>query len=608
MRGVNVGAAVPAGFAGIGISMQIAIVLSLLLVALVVIALELLSVDVVALSAVLLLIITGCIGAEQAFTSFGTDMMVLLASIFIIAGALLKTGVLDSVGVFLYRHCGGNYRVLLASTVLVVAAVSAFMNNTVVTAVFTPVMLAVARRSDMPPSKLLMPVAFAAMLGGCCTLVGTSTNIAASNFLLRRGMQPFSLFEFLPVGLALVVSGALFFAFFGRTLLPARGRGDLTRDYHVKEYLTEVALRQGCAFVGRRLGEVGVEEMADVTVLGIHRDKKVHLAPGGDDVLQADDVLLLKGQVEGIQKLRKTEGVEAKGEVDLQDANLVSESVKLVEVMVGPVSRFLGRTLKEIDFRRRYGLTALAIHRQGGEVVQKVGKIPLAVGDILLVQGPDARLNDLRTTGNVIILSDLSHFLLEKKKGAYVVTFFALAILVTAAGIFPPGPSVLAAALLTVLVGALRSEEAYRLVDWRLLVLIGGMTAFGQAMVNTGTDRFLAGLVIDAAGHFGPRGLLMGFYLLTVALTQPLSNAAAALTVLPIALATAERTGADPRAFAVVVTLAASASFMTPLEPSCIIVYPAGRYRFADFLRVGVPLTLLTMLVVLTMVPVFWKL
>ena len=335
-----------------------------------------------------------------------------------------------------------------------------------------------------------MPVAFAAMLGGCCTLVGTSTNIAASNFLVRRGMPPFRLFEFLPVGLALLAAGTIFFVLFGRRRCSLRGaRASSTRDYHVKEYLTEVALRQGCAFVGRRLNEVGVEEMADVTVLGIHRDEKAHLAPGGDEVLQADDVLLLKGHVEGIQKLRQAPGVEAKGDVELQDANLVSESVKLVEVMVGPVSRFLGRTLKEIDFRRRYGLTALAIHRQGGELVQKVGKIPLAVGDILLVQGPDARLNDLRSTGNVIILSDLSHFLLEKKKGTYVVIFFALAILAAATGILPPGPSVLAAALLTVLVGAIRSEEAYRLVDWRLLVLIGGMTAFGQAMVNTGTDR-----------------------------------------------------------------------------------------------------------------------
>jgi di/tricarboxylate transporter len=588
--------------------MQIAIVLSLFVTALVLFALELLSIDVVALGTVLILIITGCLNTDQAFSSFGTDMMVLLVSIFVIAGALLRTGVLDSVGVFLYRHCGGDYRVLLASTMLVVGLVSAFMNNTVVTAVFTPVMLAVARRSAIPPSKLLMPVAFGAMLGGCCTLVGTSTNIAASNFLVRRGMPPFRLFEFLPVGLALLAAGVAFFVLFGRRVLPARGKGELTRDYHVKEYLTEIALRQGCAFVGKRLDEVGVEEMADVTVLGIHRNKRDHLAPGGDEILEADDVLLLKGHVEGIQKLRQTAGVEARGDVDLQDANLVSESVKLVEVMVGPVSRFLGRTLNEIDFRRRYGLTALAIHRQGGEMVQKVGKIPLSVGDILLVQGPDARLNDLRSTGNVIILSDLSHFLLEKKKGAYVVVFFALAMLVTATGIFPPGPSVLAAALLTVLVGAVRSEEAYRLVDWRLIVLIGGMTAFGQAMVNTGTDKFLADLVVDAAGRFGPRGLLAGFYLLTVALTQPLSNAAAALTVLPVALATADRAGSDPRAFAVVVTLAASASFMTPLEPSCVIVYPAGRYRFIDFLRVGTPLTLVAMIVVLALVPLIWKL
>ena len=588
--------------------MQIALVLSFLVLVLVVLALELFSVDVVALGAVLILIVAGLIGPEQAFASFGTDMMVLLASIFIIAGALLKTGVLDTVGVFLYKHCGRSYRVLLVSIILVVSAVSAFMNNTVVTAVFTPVVLAVSRRADLAASKLLMPVAFGAMLGGCCTLVGTSTNIAASNFLARRGMPPFALFEFLPVGLALVGCGTVFFLLLGKRLLPSRGVGDLTRDYHVKEYLAEVALRSGCPFIGKRIDEIGLQEIADATVLGILRDKHALLAPEGYEELMLNDVLLLKARVEGIQKLRQTPGVEAKGDVVVQDSRLVSASVRLVEVMVGPASRFLGRTLKEIDFRRRYGLTALAIHRQGLDLVEKVGKIPLAVGDILLVQGPDGRLNDLRATGNVLVLSDLSHFLLEKRKGIYVVTFFLAAIALVTAGVFPPGPAVLAAAVLTVLVGAIRSEEAYRLVDWRLLVLIGGMTAFGQAMVNTGTDKFLAGLVLDAAGHFGARGILAGFFVLTVLLTQPLSNAAAALTVLPIAVATAERLGVDPRAFAVTVTLAASASFMTPLEPSCVIVYPAGRYRFMDFIRVGGPLTLVVMAVVVAMVPMIWKL
>jgi di/tricarboxylate transporter len=208
----------------------------------------------------------------------------------------------------------------------------------------------------------------------------------------------------------------------------------------------------------------------------------------------------------------------------------------------------------------------------------------------------------------VLVLSDLSHFLFERNKGAYVIAFFAVALFLGATGILQLGPAVLGAAIMTVLVKAVGSEEAYRLVDWRLLMLIGAMTGFGQAMVNTGADRFLADQLLKLTGQFGPIAILGGLFVLTVALSQPLSNAAAALTVLPIALATAEQLGANPRTFAVVVTLAASASFISPLEPSCILVYPAGRYRFFDFVKVGVPLTLLVMVVVLTLVPLFWPL
>jgi len=446
------------------------------------------------------------------------------------------------------------------------------------------------------------------MLGGCCTLIGTSTNMAASAFLVRKGMAPFSLFEFLPVGLALVAGGAFYFLIAGSRLLPSRGGGELTRDYHVKEYLAEVALRNGCPFVGQRLDEAGVQALADVTVLGIVRNKETLLAPEGREVLEQDDTLLLEGAVEGIHRLRQTPGVEIKGDVDLGDHSLESDSIKLAEVMVGPGSRFVGRTLKEIDFRRRYGMTALALSRYGRDVVQKVGKIPLEVGDVLLVQGPEGRLNDLRSTATALVLSDLSHFLLERRKAVYVVGFFLGAIVLGGLQILPLGVAFLSAAVLTVLVRGIPEDEVYTLIDWRLLIVIGAMTAFGQAMITTGADKFLAALIVNFVGNTGPMGLLAAFFVLTVVLSQPLSNAAAALAVLPTALATAERIGANPRAFAVVVTLAASASFITPLEPSCVLVYPAGHYRFGDFVKVGFPLTLVVMFVVLTLVPLVWPL
>jgi di/tricarboxylate transporter len=230
------------------------------------------------------------------------------------------------------------------------------------------------------------------------------------------------------------------------------------------------------------------------------------------------------------------------------------------------------------------------------------------VGDVLLVQGPETRLDDLRSSASILVLSDLSHFLLERKKGTYVVTFFVLALALGALDIIPLSIAVLAAALLTIIVRAVPPEEVYRLIEWRLLIMIGGMTAFGQALVATGADKFLADLIVKTSGFLGPHGILMGFFVLTVALSQPLSNAAAALAVLPVAVASAESLGANPRAFAVAVTMAASASFMTPLEPSGVLVYQAGRYRFLDFIKVGLPLTLVFMAVVLIIVPLIWGL
>ncbi len=390
--------------------------------------------------------------------------------------------------------------------------------------------------------------------------------------------------------------------------MPSRGTGELIKAYHVKEYLTEVALRNGCPFVGKRIDEGGFREIAEVTVLGIIRGQNTQLAPEGHEILQENDILLLEAGVEGIHRLRHTQGVEIKGDIDLGDKSLESEKVKLAEVMIGPGSRFIGRSLKEIEFRRRYGMTALALSRHGGDVVEKVGKIPLMVGDVLLVQGPETRLDDLRSSASILVLSDLSHFLFERKKGTYVITFFVLALVLGALDILPLTITVLGAALLTIIVRAVPHEEVYRLIEWRLLIMIGGMTAFGQALVATGADKFLADLIVKTSGFFGPHGILMGFFVLTVALSQPLSNAAAALAVLPVAVASAESLGANPRAFAVAVTMAASASFMTPFEPSCVLVYPAGRYRFLDFIKVGLPLTLVFMAVVLIMVPLIWGL
>jgi di/tricarboxylate transporter len=594
--------------------MQIATVLGLLALSIVLFAMEKFSVDVITLILLIMLVTSGILTPAEAFAGFSNDIIIILCAIFVVSGALQRSGVMDAIGSRLHRIASGSENRLLFAVMAVVSATSAFMNNTTVTAVFAPPVMGVARQSNISASKLLMPLAFASILGGTCTLIGTSTNVAVSGYISKSGMEPLSLFEITPLGLIIVVVGIAYMMIVGKRLLPDNKDESLTEEYAIREYLSEIVVMRDSHLVGQKIFESDLAKI-DFRVLEVIRGDRKFL-PDARTEIGAGDVLLVEGRVEDLIKVKETAGIEILADVKVGDVDLQSDEIKIVEMLITPQSELIGLTLKEANFRKRYGMAALAIYRHGQSLREKIGRIRLRVGDLLLVQGHADRLEEMRHNQDLLILEEYQPTPYRKSKGIYTLAFFSAAILTSSAGWLPLSIAFLAAAVLTILFRCISVEEAYDFIDWRLIILIGGMTAFGTAMDKTGAAEFLAATIVNGlnpivsqlSDPYGVMLILGGFFLLTVVLTQPMSNAAAALVVLPVAIETAQRLGVNERTFAIAIMLAASVSFITPFEPSCILVYGPGKYKFRDFLKTGFLLTLILILLVLFVVPVFWPL
>jgi di/tricarboxylate transporter len=594
--------------------MQIAIVLGLLALSIVLFASEKLSVDIITFLLLITLVVCGILTPVEAFAGFSQDIIIILASIFVISGALHKSGVMDALGAQLHKIASGSENRLLFSIMTVVSATSAFMNNTTVTAIFVPPTMGIARESKISASKLLMPLAFASILGGNCTLIGTSTNVAVSGYIAKAGMQPLSMFEITPVGIIIAIVGIAYVMLIGKRLLPDHKDESLTEGYAIREYLTEIVVMSNSNLIGQKIFQSDLSKK-EFRILEVIR-KSETILPTPRMQIEARDVLLVEGRVEDLIKVKETAGIEILADVKVGDRDLQNDSIKIAEVLVTSQSDLIGQTLTEANFRARYGMAALAIYRHGQSLREKLGHIKLKLGDLLLLQGSAERLDDLKRNPDLWILEEFQPKFKPKKRGLFTVGFFILAIIASSLGWLPISIAFLGAAVLAILFRCITPEEAYEFIDWRLLVLIGGMTAFGTAMDKTGAAEFLAHHIVNTMNPlignlpdpYGVMLILASFFLLTIVLTQPMSNAAAALVVLPVALETAERLGVNQRTFAIAIMLAASVSFITPFEPSCILVYGPGKYKFMDFVKNGIWLTLILIIIVLIVVPIFWPL
>lgn len=579
------------------------IVLGLLVVTIVLFALEIFSVDVITLITLLVLVGTRVLSPADAFSGLSEEIIVMLASIFVIGGAMQETGVLDTITGTLNRLASGSEHRVIFLLLVVCSALSAFMNNTTVTAMFIGPVLTLARQRRLAASRMLLPMAYASIFGGTCTLIGTSTNLAVSGFIAQEQMKPLGLFEITPIGLIITATGIAYLMLLGRRLLPAHL--EQAREFVIQDYLSEIVVLPRSPLIGQ------TPPASDLAKTGFHilrvlRDGR-GISLDCEPTLQEGDILVVAGNVDNLARVRAAEGIQIRARLVRGDQELQSADIKIAEVVVTPQSDLLDRTLDSIR-REEHDLTILAIHRRGHALEENTGSMQLKVGDLLMVQAHKDVLQALKREREVAILGELNPPALKRRKGVYVLIFFLAALIAGGLNVLPLSFCFLAAAILTVLSRCLTVEQAYQLIDWRLLILIGGMTAFGTAIQQTGAAELLARGIDNLLSPLGVMGVMAGYFVLTIFLTQPMSNAAAALVVLPVALQSARDLGVNQRTFAIAIMLAASISFIAPFEPSCILVYGPGKYRFSDFVRTGVFLTLILSIVVLALIPVFWPL
>jgi di/tricarboxylate transporter len=592
----------------------IALVLILLLVALILFATEKLPVDVVGIILIVCLVVTGVLNIKEAVAGFGDDIIITIAGLFVLTGSLVKTGLIDLIGRKLFRIAGDNEFLLVFLIMMVGTIASTFMNNTTAAAMLIPFVLGLAERAKVSPSKLLMPLAFGTIMGGSCLLIGTSTNLAVSGSLDRYGMQPYSMFELTPVGIIIALLGIVYMMTIGRKLLPDYDTDEsLTEKYQIREYISEVLVLQQSNLVGKTLGESNIHVELNLNVIGIIRKDEKISAPGSDEKIYAGDLLIVEGKLEKILNIKAEYGLEIKPDIKFSDKDLEDDQNEIFEVLVMKDSKLIGQTLTTLNFRQTYDLTVLAINRHGEKFIEKMSDEMLRFGDVLLVQGNSRKIEPFVAERQILLLQDVSSSNSRADKRKWAIAAFAMFLTLSLSKTFigidvPLAIAVLFGVLLLLATKTVRYAELYSMIDFRLLVLIACMMSFGIAMEKSGTDIYLADLIVNYFRDYGSIAVLGGFFILTVLLTQPMSNQAAALVVLPVALKTAAILGVNPRTFAVAITYAASFSFMTPLEPACVLVYTPGRYKFMDFVKIGTILTIIVFVVAMILVPVFWKL
>ncbi len=586
-------------------SIDAILVLAILIGAVALFVSEKYPIDFVALLVLGTLLALGLVTPQEGISGLSNPATVTVAAMFILSAGLQKTGATAAVGRLMVRF-GQSHFTALVVIMGTITVMSAFINNTAAVAVFIPLVMLVANRRKIAASRLLIPLSYASQFGGVCTLVGTSTNLLVSAISEQAGYGAFSMFEFSRMGLILFVAGVLFFLSLGRWLLPERQAQALSSAYQLGEYVTEMRVRENSPLVGKSVLESQLGKEHDVTVLRILRKGETIWAPLRQ-VLKPDHVLLVRGEIGELMRLRDSMRLELNVDFKLRDETLQTEDLRLVQALVAPGSNLIGHNLKQLDFRNRYKALVLAIQRRGETIRDKLNAVVLGLGDAILIQAHEAEITALRSNQNFIVLDEVPGTALRHK--APLVIGILLAVVGLAAfNVFPILVTALLGCLAMVLTRCLRLEEAYKAVNWQVIFLLAGILPLGIAMQKSGAAGSIAESAVGMVGGMGPVAVLAVVYLMTSVMTDTMSNNAAAVLLAPIAISTAEQIGVDPRPFLMAITFAASTGFSTPVGyQTNTMIYNPGGYKYTDFLRTGVPLSILFWILSVIFIPRLWS-
>ena len=591
---------------------EIGLVLAILVAAIVLFVSERLRVDLIAMLVLITLTLTGLVTTDEAFSGFASPAVITVWAVYIVSGALFRTGVADMLANFMLRLAGDSYVRILLVIMLTVGIMSAFMNNIGAVAILLPAVMSISRRINVAPSKLLMPMAFTSLLGGNMTLIGTPPNILANSILESYGgIEPFGFFDFTPMGLVVLSASIIYFLLWGRHLLPDRqSNGDLSQVYAVRDYLSEVRVQDTSPLNGKTIAEANLGEEQGLQILQIRREGRQPITPGQERRLLAGDILLVEASPDKLLQAKQRLGFEAVDEWKFEDfEGSPSTEHELAEVSLSPRSTLSGLTIKEADFRAKYGLTVVAIQHGGQSLVSQIADIPMEFGDALLVRGPKSSMDLLRQNSEFLVLETPPIETRRVSKAPIAVGILIGVLIAVSTRTLHVSTAMLIGAMLMVLTHALNMDEAYESIEWKSVFLIAGMLPMGIAMQNSGTAEFLANGIIRYLGNWGPIAVMMGIFVLTAGITEVMSNAAATVLVTPIAIDAARSLGVNPQTFVMMVVIAAASSFLLPIgHQANVLIFGPGGYRFSDYTKVGGPLTLLIFLLVLLVLPLVWPL
>ncbi len=587
---------------------EIGFVFVVIAVALVLFVSERYPIDQVALAIPVVLLVGGIISPAEAVSGFSNTATVTVAAMLILGLGLVKTGVIAAIARWALTAPLGPPQMRLAILCLVVAGISPFLNNTAVVVVFLPVFLSLAYQEGEAPSRYLMPLSFAAILGGTVTLIGTSTNLVVYGIAESHGLSELTMFSIAPLGLVYLAAGMLYLFTVGRWLIPRRmGAADLSGKYQVRQFLAELAVQSGSAAIAKSLGELKWRERYGVSILGLGRGDRSVWAPGSERRIVEGDILYAQGTPQQLLTLSRNERLDPPARRAKSAIDFISENARLMEVMIGPHCTLAEHTLGEARFQQRHGAMVLAIQRHGVTFRDKLESLRLAFGDLLLVHGPVSALDALAEEPGFVPLRMVGVPVRDRPRALVSVGILLSVVIAATTGLLAIMPAALIGVVLMVFTRCVRLDEIYSEMDWMVVFLLAGLLPLGIAMETTGAAAWLITSLSESLGQVAPTAVIAGIFLITALLTAVMSNVATAVVVAPIALFVAAQLGMNPYALLITVMFAASASFMTPMGyQTNVLIYGPGGYRFTDFLKVGTPLTILLGILTTLLVPVFW--
>lgn len=591
-----------------GENLQLILVFVLLAGVLVAFVKELWPPDLVALGALAILIVTGTINERDVASVFSNGAPLTIGAMFVLSAALTRTGTIERIARLFTRAAGKSEIKAIILLALIVIPLSGLMNNTPIVVVFLPVLLGFARSSGVKASRLLIPLSFFSILGGTVTVIGTSTNILVSGVVEEQGLAPFNIFEITKLGVIYAAVGAAYMLLIGRKLLPNRETlSSLLSSEDTRSFFTHAIVLENSPMLGKPLSETALGKSRSIRIFeAIREGHRIDDTPIDELVCLPGDILVLTAPSRGIARIQEMNGLDF-GSESHSETPMNPTSLRLVEAIVGPQSSFIGRSIRQLGFRRRYGVRAAAVHRRGVHLQENFLDVPFRFGDTIIFEGPEANLSRMQDDEDFLSLSETRERAFRNEKAPLAIGAILAVVILAACNVLPIGTISLAAAVFVVITRCLDIREAYTSIDWSILFLIFGMLGLGKAMDNVGAGELIINSAAGVLSGYSPVVMLAAIYLIASLVTEVVTNNAVAILLPPIAIGVAHSIGVDPRPFVVAVMFGASASFITPIGyQTNTYVFGAGGYRFTDFVKVGTPLCLILWIVAVIFIPIFW--